>query len=361
MKNFKMFIKIFLVMIVFFFIYNVLAWKFITGDLMSINDNKKNYSNGDLARLSYMPLYNIKKKNYTSLPHKHIELTDYTNQKIDIITFGDSYSNGLMGGKNPFYQDYISSYSGLNVLNIKILKIPGDEYLNTVIGLINSGIIDKINPKIIILESVECEAVRRYSVNVDFDKKLKYNNLESFRNFLYAKNNRPLNFIEFIINANYKILYNWILYNLSDNASSSLACINNINTNLFTTKYDKTLMFYKLDVNLIKFNSDKSNLNKVNNNLNLLADKLAAKGIKLYFMPCVDKYDLYSKFITNNKYPQSQFFENLRSLPKKYTFIDTKAILSKEVDKGVKDIYYFDDTHWSWKASEAIFKQVKFN
>jgi hypothetical protein len=92
-----------------------------------------------------------------------------------------------------------------------------------------------------------------------------------------------------------------------------------------------------------------------------LADKLTTKGVKLYFMPCADKYDIYSKFIINNKYPQNQFFEKLRPLQKRYTLIDTKALLSKELDKGIKDIYYFDDAHWSWKASETIFKQVKFN
>jgi hypothetical protein len=50
----------------------------------------------------------------------------------------------------------------------------------------------------------------------------------------------------------------------------------------------------------------------------------------------------------------------LRPLPRRYTLIDTKAILAEELRKGVKDVYYADDTHWSWKASEAIFKVVTF-
>jgi len=101
-------------------------------------------------------------------------------------------------------------------------------------------------------------------------------------------------------------------------------------------------------------------IDKLNNNLNALSKILKKKNIKLYFMPAVDKYNLYSKYIVNNTYPQSIFFEELRKLPKEYTFIDTKTILLEELKKGVKDIYHSDDTHWSYKASEAIFKKVKF-
>lgn len=36
--------------------------------------------------------------------------------------------------------------------------------------------------------------------------------------------------------------------------------------------------------------------------------------------------------------------------------LDTKAILEKEVDRVVKDVFYSDDTRWSYKASEAITK-----
>lgn len=77
-------------------------------------------------------------------------------------------------------------------------------------------------------------------------------------------------------------------------------------------------------------------------------------------MPCVDKYNLYSNYIINNPYPRSIFFEELRKLPKRYHLIDTKAILTEEVRKGEKDVFYADDTHWSWKASKKVFETIKF-
>ena len=99
----------------------------------------------------------------------------------------------------------------------------------------------------------------------------------------------------------------------------------------------------------------------MNDNLNLLSKKFKEKGIIFYFMPAVDKYDLYSKYIIDNNYPESTFFEKLRPLKKDYRFIDTKTILLKELQKGEKDVFYSDDTHWSYKASEAIFKKIKFD
>jgi hypothetical protein len=48
------------------------------------------------------------------------------------------------------------------------------------------------------------------------------------------------------------------------------------------------------------------------------------------------------------------FFELLRPQLKEYRFIDTKKLLVEEVNKGEKDVYYSDDTHWSWKAAKKI-------
>jgi hypothetical protein len=127
----------------------------------------------------------------------------------------------------------------------------------------------------------------------------------------------------------------------------------------FTTKDSNTLLFHKEDVQNIGL-SNKETIKVLNNNFNKLAYKLKAKGIKLYFMPAVDKYNLYEPYIKENIYPKSQFFELLRELPKEYELIDTKAILSNELKKGVKNLYYPDDTHWSYKASSMIFKKVKF-
>jgi len=78
-------------------------------------------------------------------------------------------------------------------------------------------------------------------------------------------------------------------------------------------------------------------------------------------MPSVDKYNLYSRFIVDNPYPDSRFFEELRKLPKRYVFIDTKKLLLGELERGEKDLFYPDDTHWSWKAPKRIFSEIRFD
>ena len=142
---------------------------------------------------------------------------------------------------------------------------------------------------------------------------------------------------------------------------------------MFTVKNsDKLLSIkYKRIVN-------ENDVKVINDNLNNLSDRLKTKGITLVYMPIVDKLNLYGKFLIDKSYSKSSFFEYLRVLPeryiyskssffeylrvlpKRYIFIDTKAILLEELEKGEKDIFYADDTHWSWKASKKIFETVLF-
>jgi hypothetical protein len=80
-------------------------------------------------------------------------------------------------------------------------------------------------------------------------------------------------------------------------------------------------------------------------------------------MPAVDKYELYRDLIVPadlGRAPRSIFFEELRKLPKSYRFIDTKALLEEELKRGELDIFYADDSHWSWKAPQKIFETVRF-
>ncbi len=128
---------------------------------------------------------------------------------------------------------------------------------------------------------------------------------------------------------------------------------------MFTVSNGTRLLFLRDDVKR-GTHTNIETIMLMNRNLNTLAEKLATRGIKLFFMPCVDKYTLYSGYLKDNPYPKSIFFEELRKLPKCYRLIDTKAILAEELEKGEKDIYYADDTHWSWKASEKIFSGVRF-
>jgi hypothetical protein len=166
--------------------------------------------------------------------------------------------------------------------------------------------------------------------------------------------------VTFVNEGNFKFLLNSLFYKVSDRAFFSKTIVRELSAPFFTSKDQRKLLFYRDDITKIPLSTPQL-VSLLNDNLNTVADLLRKKGIQFYFMPCVDKYNLYSDFIVDNPYPRSTFFEELRKLQKRYTLIDTKAMLLPGLVKGEQDVYYPDDTHWSWKASEKIFSEIRFD
>jgi len=42
-------------------------------------------------------------------------------------------------------------------------------------------------------------------------------------------------------------------------------------------------------------------------------------------------------------------------------FIDTKEILARTLENNELGIFHQDDTHWTWKASKAIFSTIRIS
>ena len=106
------------------------------------------------------------KENINNLTKKHLTLNEYTNEKIDVLTIGDSFSNGGAGGKNSYYQDYISTIYNKKVLNISAESIKQtSNYLEAVALLANSNYLKALGVKYVLIESVQREALVRFAVN----------------------------------------------------------------------------------------------------------------------------------------------------------------------------------------------------
>jgi len=340
-----------LVLLMVFVLLNALIWKNFTENMLS----STNYQGGDLARMGYIHRSMDLRKNICDLSVRHLELSEYTGQKIDVLTMGDSFSNIGGGGRNRYYQDYIATINNTTVLNLAPYKEIDNISVLSIYA--NNGYLDKIKPKYIILECVERMCIKTLAHAADFTAAITVTEMDKQKKVEY---NNKLPEVSLINQGNFKFLLYSLLYNFSDHAFLSKVCIKDLSRPLFSVKNAKKLVFLRDDISNIPLTTTKS-VTVLNDNINALSDKLRAKGIKLYFMPCVDKYDLYSGYIIHNQYPASTFFEQLRKLPKRYEFIDTKAILAEELKKGEKDVFYADDTHWSWKASERIFKGIVFH
>ena len=362
MYKYKKFTFLMIISLLITLIFHLIIWNYITKYVLLVNDN---IYTGDLGRISLFantayPRQAYPSKKSVNLKKEHIEYKDWNSstEKISMITIGDSFSNAATQGTNPFYQDYISTFNNINILNLHQIS-KAKNYIETIAILNNNGILDQIKPKYILIESVERFAINRFSIDVNLSITNNYNDV------VYEMNNLINNYlsrdkqIKFVNDKNIKAFKNNILYNFDDNAFNSNVYKVKLKKDFFTSKEKNTLLYFHGDIKAIAL-ATKENIKKLNDNFNKLAILLKEKGIKLYFMPAVDKYNLYEPYIINNTHPKSTFFEYLRKLPKEYTLIDTKDILSKELNKATKDLYYPDDTHWSYKASEAIFKKVKF-
>lgn len=338
----KKYVHILIVLTVLFILFHSLVWTFLTGKVF-----EHRFNAGELPRLSYKPDMVFPRESVNDLPVQHIRFKEY--EDIDVLTIGDSFSNGFARGKNPFYQDYIASNNNMKVMNINTI---GDEGLSfdTIIALYNSGTLDKLKPEYIILQAVERRAILRFSRDMDWN--LTYDEekiVSSISQDFYDYIPEPM----FINKLNYNaVIYN-ILYHFDDNAFISKIYEATLSKDVFTGNNTNKLLFYYEDLYYIDW-ANKANITLMNDNLNKLQALLDKKGIKLYFMPAADKSNVYSEYFVN-EYPKSNLFEQLREVEKKYTFIDTKKVLQKLVADGVKDVYYKDDTHWGYKGSQAIF------
>lgn len=354
--SYKKFTLIIFIVLVSFVLINLIIWETSTKNILTRIDSQT--ITGDMTRMGYLPDLNHERKNSIDLSKKHMNFYEYNVSKnIDMITIGDSFSNGISGGPNRFYQDYLSSYTNLNILNFQQLKNTRN-YLETVVVLLNSGVLREKNVKYILIESTQRKVVTRFSIPINY--KINFETGNIIRKNFNQVNTKPLQLpkVSFINDGNFKYLIYNLLYNFSANGYISKVYKERLSESLFSIGDGKDLLFYKSELKSISKNT-LSNIEKVNNELNKLALVLKKEGITLIFMPAVVKFDLYRDFIVNkNIYPEDQFFNIFRKLKKSYLFIDTKEILVNELQKRTKDIFYIDDTHWSYKASNLIAKDI---
>ncbi len=355
MNKFKKMTFLWLILVCIFLIFNFLIFFNFTN---KVYPDISKTTIGDLARMSYLVDIVQEKKNIVDLKNVHLSQNDYTNQNIEILTIGDSFSNGGAGGENSYYQDYISTLYNKNVLNLKPQKIENtSNYIEIITLFANSGYLEKMGVKYILVESVQREALVRFARNdLNFSIKTDKNLENIFENLRQTYNIEELHILKppIINNLNFNaFLYNMKYYVKGYGKLNSSVYIEKLNKELFTSKSSLELAFFHEDIKKLS-SETKENIELLNQNFNYLADILEKKGIKLIFMLAVDKYNLYRPFIVSNNYKESIFFEYLATLDKKYTFINTKEILSKSLKAGEKDIFYADDTHWSYKASETL-------
>jgi hypothetical protein len=356
MRKYKVYIVVVISFIIIFAMANFFIWKIYVEELLIYGNNR---AVGDLSRVGYIRDVAVWRVIFVDLPRMHIEAREFKGENIDLLTIGDSFSNGGGGGKNPYYQDYIASKHNVTVLNMRYKK---ENPLNTLVILFNSGWLDKYKVKNILIELAERDCILQFAGKIDFNK---YDSLENVENSLkhYKRKYGPPG-LNFINTGNFKFIIFNLFFNRpgklkSGTVTPSGIVLRELSKDLFTNKNGKKFLCLIWDIHNISYVNGES-IAKLNYNLNFMAAMLRTKGIKLYFMPMVDKYDLYTNYIINNQYPKSHFFDELRKVKKDYQYIDTKGLLSELLKDNQKDVFWQDDSHCTFVAWKNIFDNIKF-
>ncbi len=321
---------------------------------------------GDLTRLGYVAgsKRQSDRDSIDDLPRRHIENADWKGEPVDVLTIGVSNSNGMGGGRNRFYQDYLATQQGLSILNIQRYRSEGaspdqdKSPLDTLWIALHAGYIDMVKPRFVLLETGQRVTPVWYGHPIDPSAREDPSRvLAFFAKQRYENRIEPLRFMN---EGNLKFALNSILYRFSPHAFFSQTVMLPLHRDMFTVPASRRLLFFHEDIDLLPLQTPEA-ARAINDNVNALADELGRRGIKLYFLLAVDKYDLYHELIVANPFPKPRLFELMKDVgPKRYTYIDQRELLLPLVRRGEQDVFFADDTHWSWKASEAFTPAIRF-
>lgn len=310
---------------------------------------------GDLVRLGFLfsnpsPKSQINKQ--YQLRRQFISLSELDLNKshiFNVLIIGDSYSEqDTLGYKNFLAQKKMS------VLYVDRF-ISGGNPIQTLVELLNSDFFDRIRVDHIVLQSSERQFNQR-NEGIKFNKSF---DIETLDQKIKRYNNEVSDTeIRFFSDATLKIPLTNIFYLFEPKPYFSQTFkFKSTRTDLFSGEPDE-LLFYQDDIHHLSIKNDAAatiNSIKTLDSISNLAEK---KNSKLLVLVSPDKYDLYFPYIKNKEtLQQPVFFPIYNTYPKSYTNIDAFTLLTEKLITE-KDIYFYDDTHWSPKGAGYVADEI---
>ena len=232
-----------------------------------------------------------------------------------------------------------------------------DSYL-----LESSGCLDALAPKAVVVESVGRALAGRYGKRVlRPDDPLYRMTGEQFkklaargRTAVQAQADGP--FQPRMVKANWEYLKALQQRRAHADRFSELTRSARLGQPLFSNPGTERLLLYYAD-DLHSF-PNAAAMETIDRNFAAAQARLEDRGMRLVVLPCVDKFDLYWPCIAARETPENPLFELWRELDTPYRWVDTKRILRTQLARGVRDLYWQDDTHWSWKACLPVAEEI---
>ncbi len=309
---------------------------------------------GDLSRFVYLPEAAAYRKLFVDSFMKIKMFDDLFSlslplrKKYKIVTLGDSFSEKQGSG----YQQRLAKMGGGSLLHLSSRMHPDNNQFNSLAGLANGDFLSKAGTKYVIFQIVERSIyyrVREY----DSVFTINYSDIgelaENVRNS--KKNQQP-----YPIDQLLKFPIQNIYFHLDKKTELNQVRKFRSTQKLFSTEKDQILV-YEDDIKSVSENNKSITAKKFNDILNSSAKKLKEAGITLIVFVAPDKFDFYFDEIVQKKdLTRPSMLDNIRHLPKEYCYLDIKAHLKELKLKGEKDIYLYDDTHWSVSTNNQVAK-----
>ena len=332
--------------------YTVLpVWLLLVGMatyLWVTNDNS-----GDLMRLGLIdggPEYTDSIINAAALPQAFYECQDNDSllrlDTCDVVVIGDSFSHGGGVGKEGDFVNFLAHDSGRRV----VLFTPGGDAQESPVQMafdaLHLGVIDSTHVKNLVVQEVERYIIARHGGFVNnhtaMPKPLSEQDAAAA-----GKRQDPSPLLR---------VKDYVFYHLFGANPIYKA---KLSRPMFGGKQPDVLYFYKDDVNM-GFDVTDDQRQAVVDSYRQLINLARQKGVNLVLLIACDKYDLYQDNIIDNPYPVKTLNEDIERwmAPEMDHFVIAKQVLHPLVERGVKDVYLFNDTHWSPASSRLIAAQI---
>ena len=265
----------------------------------------------------------------------------------DVLVVGDSFSHGGGIGKQGDYVNYLAHDSGLRVA----VFTPGNPTLSSPVqvayDVLKLGLVDSTNVKHLVVQEVERYIVGRHcEFTTGHDASaLRAPEADEVQAAPQTQEASPLLRVK-----------DFIFYHLF--GANPIYTVN-LSQNAFGGKEPDRLYFYNDDVNL-GFDVSEVQRDEIVKTYRQLIALARERGVNLVLLVACDKYDLYQDFIVDNPYPHKTLNEDIARwmAPEMDRFVIAKQVLHPLVEQGVKDVYLFNDTHWSPASSRIIAREI---
>ena len=306
---------------------------------------------GDLLRIGYIidefPDYREKFSDNYKRPYKVLSVDQISKrEEYHLLTIGDSFAEqGNSGFQNCLAVEY----------GIKLVHIDRRLHTNqfqTLLELTNSDFFEQYKFQSVLIEFIEAGS---HGVT----KSLNFTS--SFSKEFYSKRttDENANFTDRFVFPSDRIIkfpFYTVKRALYPRAECNQVYALPLKENPFSVP-DSTLFFHASNLETIN-NSDREDIKQLNSILNQLAGRLEVKGVKLFVMPVPDKLDYYFELVQDpDGLKKTEFFQIIQGLERNYELIDALEVL-KTNSGGQKDIFYYDDTHWSPIGARIIANRI---